>query len=339
MPSNPVSGGLSFAAGLQVNFLRTYRIRYATNDAYLSNCFQRGIPSDKRTEKYFYWTDVPTFTRWDYGKSISVGMFEGVQWSVTNVRFGKKLEWNFDDEADDQTSSMRQHSQDLSKRAAQMDERIFTQLEGNLSDTELLKTVPNAPDGAAYFAATDGNSADRFGYSGGNIKSSASGVADQQSIISDYYTAIEAFKGFQDTHGEPYWDDGDIEGGVTIRFNSDNLQVFEEAFKQVRKIRYIAGTDTTDPRTAAGESNQVQDAGRTVTLWPTQRITNNNWYLYLDAAETKSSFRQDREPVSTKIYDLGNSDKAGDEDVGGFRIKYRAGYSIALPLAAFKVAQ
>jgi hypothetical protein len=332
MPSNPVSAGLSFAAGLQVAFLKTYELRYRTNDALLTNCFQRGLPSDKRTEKYFYWTDVPRFQRWPYGEGVSTGMFDGVQWSVTNVRFGKKLEWNLDDESDDQTSSLRSHSQGLAERAAMMDERILTQLEGNLTNAELLASVPNAPDGAAAFSATDGNSANRFGYSGGNIVSGG-GVTTQQLIIIDYYKALAAFMGFQDTHGEPYWDPSTIERGVTIRFNSANIQVYEEAFKQVRKIR----TTTSPGNIGVAESNQVMDASRNVTLWPTQRLTDNDWYIYLDTAPTKAFFRQDREPISTKIYDLGNSDKAGDEDVVGFRMKFRAGYSISLPLGAFKV--
>ncbi len=333
MPSTPVIAGTSFSAGLLTAFLQTYELKKKPHRL-LPDIMQLGIQATRRQEKYFYWTSVPKFVRWGYGDSVSVSTFEGVQFSVNTVRWGKKVEWNIDDEKDDQTSSLRSHVQGLAARAAMIDERVAIQLLEAGSNLDLLENVPNAPDGAAGYSTTDGDSADRFGVTNGNSISLVNSVTNPQDALQTYFDVLEQFGQFQDTEGEPLWDEDFVSAGIVIVVPMAQLQVWMEAFKQYRQVRGItfSGTDI-----GGAQTNPVQDLGWTVEIWATSRISSGA-YFFMQNADVKAIFRQEREPISAKQYTLGNSDKAGDEDVEGVRFKFRAGYAWALPIATIKAS-
>lgn len=328
---------LSFQPSLQVWMIDLYNTVFQVGRERLARFMDLDMPSfGLRTEKIFYPLDVPTFARWDYGAPVPQGNFGAVQFSVSVLRFGLKMEYELDDVQDDTTRSLIRHvSENMAERAAQFDDRVQAQLVTGAANPELLPNgAPNASDGAAYFSATDGAGANRYGVSGGNVFSGA-GVAFQQQVMGDYFKALNSrLRLFKDTHLEPFHAEGVEEQGVGIQFAPGNGQVFSEAFRQLRRLRMDA---TVSPAVGAAESNIAMDMNRSVELWPNPRLTGNSWFLTLTGFRRKGTFKIAREPFSVRPYDLGNSDKAADLNVGGYRAKFRAAYGIGSAIQSVEV--
>lgn len=329
---NPVIAGSSFAAGLQVEFLKTYEATYKTNMARLGMVMNLDLTSDKDAEKYFYWLATPHPRIWRRGESISTKNFDGVQFSVTNYDWARKIEWHHNDLADDQTKSLEGHARQLGQNFALLKERLFFQLLLNSTDADLLPAVPNAPDGAAFFAATAGG-VDRFGLSGGNIVSGG-GVTTSDLIRTDFWAAVSALRRFQDGEGQPLHPDGVLDGRYVIIYGAANEEKFREAFKQARTVE----TNTVGSTgTAAGVSNTVMESGLKFELWPTQRITDNDWFVFAADSPTKSVFYQTREALSENVQTLENSDTARSTQIEGVQWKERGAAGLSLPIQAVKV--
>jgi Mu-like prophage major head subunit gpT len=318
-----VAAGGAFIAGLRAEALGTYRRSYQARRERLSKVMQLDIPSTLRTENYFYYQAAPYMVRWLRGETMQAKAFTGVRYSITNLRWARAIAWMNEDRADDQTGTLVDQARDLGRSAAGLDERVFFQILEAGTNTDLLPSIPNAPDGSALFLGST-----RFGVSAGNIVTkSGTGIAN---VNTDFFTVLGTMRQFQDTEGQPLIDDTDIDGAVTVIAHSGAEEVFQKAFKQTMQVASSGN---------AGVSNVLKDLARNVTLWLTGRLTGatSTWYQVLEGTPVRPVFSQMREPLQEYFADMSNSDRAKDTGEESIRFYTRKGYGIHLPYSAAKV--
>lgn len=315
-----VIAGESFAAGLRSEFLNTYRRRFETVEATLGRIMRLNIPSDKETEKYFYWEAAPHIRRWIRGQAMPGKPFKGVQFSVTNFEWATRIEWHYADRQDDQTKSLMERSRDLGRSFSLLAERVAFQLKLSSTDLDLLPSIPNAPDGAALYST-----ATRFEASGGNVVSGG-GVATSDAIRIDFFKAIGRMRDFKDGEGQPLWNSTDLDGPYVIIAGSANEKKFRDAFVQGRTLEG-----------GAALTNIILDSGIQVLLWITPRITDNDWYVFLSQSDIKPLFSQERDGITDNVETFENSDNARRLGIESIQFQARYGFGVALPYATVKI--
>lgn len=331
-PGNGQSGLLR--AGLKADFRDTYRFSYKTMLARLRSMMTIDVASDKRTEFYAYMLTAPYIRRWAQGDAIAQGGVGTVQFHVTNLRYGIRVQWYKDDAADDQIGAIEQKVREAGEQAATLDERIFYQIMQGTTDPDLLPAVPNAPDGAALYSTTHGDSTNRFQTSGGNIITGTSNPTAQD-IRGFYQQALARWASFKDTEGQPLLPPDVQDGGVVMIYGTELTQQMKEAFVQSR----TAERDTSLASGAmAAVSNVVLDSGEKVILQRSQRVSNtNDIYCFLADSKLKPIFRQTREPIKELIGNEGNSDFTRDYLAEYLQWSGRFGYGVNLPYGTIKI--
>lgn len=327
----PVNADSTLTPGLRAEFVKTYAIRRAAQDQLMAKVMNINITSKRAFEIYAYFKSAAYPSRWDRNTGIPTKAFDSVQFQVPNYRWARRIGWHHDDEQDDQTSSLFQQVQEGGTAFATLDERVFFQILQGSTDPDLLPSVPNAPDGAPLFSATDGDGLDRFGVSGGNI---LAGVVNPtaQDIRTIYHSVLARITQFLDTEGQPLLDASDIAAGMMIIYGPALTQEMREAFEQ----RVVLQTTTTPGNLAGAPSNVIIDAGDNVMLWRNPRITNKAIYFCLTSVALKPIFRQNREPVREVPATLDNSDFSRDTYQYYLQWSGRRGYGVALPYAIVK---
>ena len=336
MAGQPVLAGATFAAGILAQALGTYKQMYEVSKKRLGGCMELDYPSTRREEIYAYMTNPPVLNRWPVGENMEAGTFKGVRYTCLNHRFAQSVSWNESDAQDDTLSSLLLTARGIGANAAQLDERIFFQILNGTTDTDLLPSAtPNAPDGAALYSATDGAGGARFGVSGGNI---VTGNIDSSiQLRTAYWTAMGQFRNMQDTQGQPLHDESVIDGPKILIYGAANEQVFREAFLQ-NQVAGIADAGA-DPSSLniAGVSNLIHDSNQIPTLWSTQRIIDNDSYLFLENSPIKAIFSQLREPLREQIATMDNSDIARSTGISSVRFWLRKGVSPNLPYQSIQL--
>lgn len=323
------------ANGLRTEFADTYGgINNRMADSRLASVMDLGIGATNRQHEFAYFEAAPHMEYWRRGATVPEDAMGSVQFTVPVYEWARRVPWSKWDRKDDQTSSLFDMARMAGASAALLPERFFFDLIRGATDT--LPAVPLAPDGAAMFATTAGGAA-RFGATNGNLLTGA-GVASVSSILSNYYAALEQFMLFQDGKGQPLFRDDVVAQGVVIIHGAANTEIFETAFLQKRQG--VLGPDnTTDPVTSVQVSNIVQDASRNVMLWPTARITDNDWFVFLRNPPKKATFLLDREGVREfeALEGSNNSDHVRNTGQEYVQWERRAGAGIALPYGAIKI--
>lgn len=330
MPNQVITGS-QLVTFVKTAFWDMYQISYDAMKARLGTVMELAIPSDRRTEYYGYFESAPYPKRWAQGETISSKNFKSNSFSVTNYTWGRRVEWDKSDRLDDLTKSLMVRARDAGAHWATLEERQFFQVLLSTVDQDLLPAIPLAPDGAALFATTAGGAA-RFGVTGGNIVAT-SGVASAAAIRTDMMSVMSRFRRFQDTEGQPLWDETVLEQGVTVMFNPANLEVFNSAFLQ--RVQAQAVTTATSN---AGVTNLITDSNIPVKLWPTQRITDNTWYVALHGSQKKAIFSQSREPLQEYYATSDNSDSVRDTRTEYVQWESRGGVGVAIPYGLIQVA-
>lgn len=337
MPS-PVVAGRSFIPGLRAELLGTYRRMYEGQRDRLGRVMNLDLPSTRRTEFYFFWQSAPHMVRWAYGENMSEGGFKGVRFNITNVRWGRAISWQADDRADDQTNSLLQQARGLGESAALLDERVFFQILQGTTDGDLLTDssgttpgneetsggVPNAPDGQSLFSTTNDGSAARFGATGGNLLTGTAITAGptEATMRADYWAVREQFGLLQDTQGQPLFGSQVLEGEAVFILAADNWEIATQAFQR-----------SIIPVSSAGVSSELEAIGLTPTIWPSQRITTDDYFTGLASVPNRAVFSQSREGITEVIATMQNSDLARQSDEESIRFKVRKGYGVGEPYA------
>lgn len=339
MAQNVIAGSV-LSGFIRTEFTRTYQRMITDVNARLRNVMQFGVPSSRLQETYAYFTAPAHPQRWVRGEDIHEQPFEDVTFNVVNYDWGQRIRWHRNDREDDQTASLLQQARSVGTGFALLRERIFFQILTNSTDAALLPAVPNAPDGASFFATTAGGS-NRFGVSGGNIVT-GSGVSTAQDVRNDVYNGIERFHQFQDGEGQPLWPEALLDRGYTLIYNVANDQLVKEALVQSRTLQHIAGSTIegsagTGENVGAAVTNIIMDAGMSLTLWPTQRISDNDMFLFANGSPIKAVFEQMRRPLTESVATAENSDQSRDTKEEYVQWDERFGVGLALPYQAIQI--
>jgi len=322
----------TLTAGLRSDFADTYAKQKRTSDARLAPLMQVDVPSDQLTEYVGYFESAPHMGRWTRGKGIPSKAFASKQFTVTNKDWGHRVEWHRNDRMDDQTGTLFSMAKKAGESAATLDLRVAFQILTGAANSRLLESLPTAPDGAALFSTTDGSSAARFGATDGNLLTGG-GVATGAAIRADLWAALEQARLYQDTEGEPLFGDEEIEAGVTVIYGAANEAVFREAFVQGRTL--AAATTATSN---AAVTNTILESGLPLTLWPTQRITDNDWIVVFHGAWLKPLFSTLREPMMEEFANMeSGSDYSRESGVEYIQWHLRKGYGLNLPFGVLKI--
>ena len=325
--------------GIQTRFVDMYRSTYATVEKELSaGCMDFAPSSNGRYEIYAGFKSAPHASRWPRGAKPSRKGFDSWTMTVVNHNWEVGVDALEDDVSDDRTSSLEGRAADAGRNMARLPERIFFQIEESVTNVKLLPALPNAPDGAALFSATDGDSAARFGVSGGNIIT-GTGYATADQIQTDYASAIVRAQQFLDTEGQPYYSASVDKAGVTIVCGVHLKFVMMKAFQQqgnVVIIKNIAGTENV---AAGAQTNPYLDdkSGAPVTVMLSPYKTTNDWSVWLHAAPVKPIFQQSRQAVRQTFLNRLNNDTCFQEKKFIWHNDSRAGYGINYPIGAIKV--
>ena len=329
--------------GVRQEFVDTYTaIKNRQADSRLGNVMDLTVQATNREHDFAYLDAAPHFARWIMGESVPTSAMNSVQFKVKVYNWARRVPFSKWDRADDQTNSLFEAARMAGESAALVPERLFFQLLTN-DATDLLPAIPNAPDGVAFFSATDSASAARFGITNGNLLT-GNGVTTVSDIQADYYAALEQFGGMLDfVGGQPLHSKETIDGGVTIIHGVGNTQLFEMAFLQLRQGISLdttgVRTTATGGTTASAETNIVHDSSRNVQLWGTSRISDNDWFVILNNSPKKPTFLLDRQSAQefSALEGDNNSDSVRDTGEEYIQFESRSGGGIALPYGAIKI--
>lgn len=334
--TNSILAGNLLTAGLRADFWDTYHTETPVVEADLADVVNQNIPSDKIEEFYAYLESSPYPARWDRGAGIPTKAMRSVGFSVVNFDWARRVPWHVNDRNDDQTKSLFEMAQGAGRNWASLDERLFFQVITGAADIELLPSIPLAPDGVALYSTVAGGSA-RFGKTSGNLLTGST-VDSAQDIKTDYYQMLQQFKGFQDTEGQPLWNSRILDQGVIVYFNSDNWEVYQEAFIRARTVEVVQNVAGTENVAAAAPTNVIMASGITVKLRPTQRITDDSAYYFMIGSPKKAVFTQEREPVFETVATWENSDHTRNTQEEYIQWKSRKGVGVGVPYQTIKIS-
>jgi phage major head subunit gpT-like protein len=335
MPApSQISASEVLARGLRTEFAETYKRAITRADALLSAVMELNVPSNKLSEIYGYFESAPHLRRWERGQDIPRASMRARNYQVPNVDWAIAIDWHENDEQDDQSRSLMRRAREAGASAGILQERVFFQLLLAAVDNDLLKGIPNAPDGVSLFSATDATGANRFGVSGGNMITT-SGISSTAAIQNDFFTAVTRFGRYLDTEGQPLWPREQVEKGVVIIYNVANEFYFRQAFQQAFNAwANVGGTSGT----AASPTNVILDSGLKYRLWASPRITTNAWYTFLEGSELKAIFEQVRQPLRDNLEDMLNSDNSRRTKNRSLQWDMRSGFGINLPYQVIQIA-
>lgn len=339
MPGSTVIATPLLVNGLRSEFDNTYLATLNRQSSQMVNGLMDTINATNRYNEFGFYNASPHIRYFSYGDTIPQASFDSVSFRADAHPFGLSIEWHKYDIRDEQTASLFEMARQGGESAGLVRERILFDLQ--LGTTNMLPAVPLSADGVATYSDVDGAGNARFGITGGNIIS-GSGVTTLSSVLTNYYQALIRFGQMQDGQGQPLLSPETIAGGVVIQFGIANQMVFEQAFKQIRQGIGInaSGVPATGSVIAGfGVSNVVQDASRNVQLWPTPRITDNDWFVTLLNPPKKPFFEFLRDPLEehTALVSDNNSDRARQTGIEGIYWDMRTGGGSGLPYSTIKV--
>lgn len=320
--------------GLRNEFRDTYLLERPKEDSRLGIVMDLGLSHDNRYGNFGYLNSAPHPERWVRGQTIPTEGMGSVQFPFDIWDYGKRVRWHKHDRADEKTSSLVDMARMCGQFFGLIPERHFFELVNNSPD--LLAKIPNAPDGAAFFATTAGGS-NRFGVSSGNLLT-GNGIGTTATVLQDYYLALQQFGLFQDGKGQPLFASDIVKSGTLIIHAVADTELFETAFLQKRQG--VLGPDnTSDAVTSVQVSNIVQDASRDVQLWGTSRLATLDWYVFLKNPPKKATGYITRQALleQTSFEGDNNSDRQRDKGEESIQWEERSGSTIGLPYGAIKI--
>lgn len=325
-PSVPIASDLYRECRRE--FVGAYEATYKGLEAKLGQIVQLATPSTKLTEYYGYFQSAPMPARWPRGENIPEKGFKSKAFSATNYRFGRRVKWDEDDREDEQLGGLMPGVRATGARFALLPEMFFYEVVN--ASASLLDAIPNAPDGVDMFNATDGDSAARYGVTGGNIIT-GSGYTTTEHIITDIMAAMVRFASFQDTEGQPLYDLGEVvRNGFVISYNVAYERLFGEALKQLMTIKAITTQQWQYAPAAAAVSNLIQNYGLNIDPWPTQRLSGVDWIVALKNPPAPLSVEQVRRPLRerTALGGDNNSDSVRDRGEEYIQWDARLGWAV-----------
>lgn len=324
--SNLVSIANALTPGIDTRFISTYARTTEGIRGELSRVMDLAVPSDGAWNVYQHYKSAPHVRRWDRGQAIHTKGFSDVGWTTANLDFAEGVEAHANDLQDDRTKNLENRAGDTGRSAALLPERVFYQMITGRTDPLLLPTIPNSPDGAAIFSATDGAGNARYGVTDGNLYA-GTGVATSQAIRDDFFGAILRQRQFLDTElVYPLFGDDLAKQGYVLHFNVTLYEKFLEAFKQTRPLIVI--TQGGNNVAGATPTNVAAESGIPIYLRPTTLITDNDWFVSAIGCDIKPVYQQSRQAFEMHVQTRDNSDIGRRSKVLGWYWDGREGYGV-----------
>lgn len=306
-------------------FNRSFDLRFRERSPIIAKSFLE-VQSDLQIETHGGFQSVAVPRRWVRGQPRHRTALSEFFVTVQNYSWDLWIDWHEEDEEDDQTHKLVARAQDGARRFTQLDERILVQNITAATDAALLPSLPNAYDGLGAISTST-----RFGVSGGN-QLTGSGIGSAAAVRSDFLSALGSkFAQFQDTESQPYWTPEDLKfNNFAVVFNASNIQVFNDAFMTSLLPANPLGSAPVDNTWLRDNAPQ---------LMPTQRITDNSFYIMLIGADGVKPFvKQIRRDLRQLDQNMNNSDEARDTKEKGVGWDARYGYGLWEMRCLVKVA-
>lgn len=341
MPQALVLAGDALARGVRNEFLEVYENQYKVMTDRLSGIADLSVPSDKLEELYVHFDSAPYPVRVTPGQTGKTDNFRSYSYAVRNHEFQSAVEWYWTDEEDDQTGGgIIRRAQSAGGNFGSLDERITFQVMTGTTDATLLPSIPTAPDGAALYSATTGGGANRFGVSGGNIFS-GNGVANASVIASDVYSAILRMGAFKDTKNQPLLNPTSLQT-FTIVYNIANDTEVRKAFEQNLIFQTISSTGVSGATSgvvgAAAPTNFLRDfSNLRFNLYPSQRVTGDDIYVFCSDVNVRPIFVQQRSQLVSFFYDMTKDSGMGIKRTKRMDFLCRKGAGVTEPYATVKI--
>lgn len=282
MAANPAIQGDALARGLSDIFANTWDRQAALSREQMSPIMDFDIPTEHYEELFGYNETPPYPRRRDWGEPDHFGKYQVQTYTAVHHSWVSGVQWKDHHRKFNQLRSLENDAARAGKNYATLDERIFFQILTAGTDDDLLPFIPNAPDGAALFSATDGDGNNRFGVANGNAISPASGVGNADAVRNDFFDGVEQILSYQDPQGQPTVMFEEVQSkGFTVICANTNLHVFHKAFFQNPSI------DVSGSSADVAVENSVKTVGFPINLISSPRITGNRFFVFVNGMEVK----------------------------------------------------
>lgn len=227
------------------------------------------IDSNQESETYDFLSDVPAMKEHVTGEPRPKTTLKNYEFTVRNKRFSAALEFSEDDIRRDKTAQILLRARSLGTRAAQLPQKILSQL---------INTNGNAYDGVSFFHATNhknlnGDTIDNAIQVAASTATKPTNSEMETALLS----AVEKILGWKDDAGEP-------RNEFAQAFDVMVPTVLWKQLQAVLKNDYIA----------AGTSNSVKASGFTFRPLMNPRLTSSVYmYVFRTDSDVKSFVWQD----------------------------------------------
>ena len=327
-----VMSGPTLALGLRSDYDNTWDRMVINAADTFRGVVQTGVPSSNLIEKWGYGEPPKTFDRVNWGEQPASKAYRYRTFDTVNFRWMSDVSWLRRDRELGNLGDIRGDAERAANRAAQRFERIlYQQLQGTV-DPKLLPLILSAPDGAAWFSATDGSGAARFGATGGNIVTGQD-ITTGPGLRSAVFRAVERMLTFLDPEGEPAIEDEETKV-LTVLIPRESTEVAAEAFAQtVNAQGLVTGTSN------AGVSNVFMDAGYEIRVIGSTRLTVATT-MFVFAGQPDGPvplFFHDALGLESDFYDRSNSIEHKKRGIEEIVLEMWSGTGLNLPLTSLKV--
>lgn len=285
----------------------------------------RFLPNSNIRNAQWVWKEsVPFPSRWDYGKPRQYKLFKDRYISVGKYNFELSIPWSRFDEEDDQLDDLKPHVEAAVKRYAQLPDVMLS--EYFIGTASLNPAILNAYDGVGLFSTVDGDGANRFGVSSGNI------LSGYPLTVADVVHGVMAaqrqwMKMLDPTALKPIFTPDDVSlKNITVIGPPEANEVFLKAAES----EYLR----TDPTNTVSESNVLKGTF----AWETNPYLTDasDWYAVLKHPYWKPFVYREPSKVESIIADLNNSDRARETGEYSLQTLIRTALAVWMPLTIIK---
>lgn len=285
-------------------------------------------PSNVRNGKYA-WKNPPGGVEiWDQARGRIRTVIDDVQSDVSFVPYQMVIDVNLRDLRHDQLGDTRTHIETCVNRFGQLLQILTSEYLNGAAVKNI--TLKKAFDGADIYSATDGNGANRFSVSGGNIESGFSRTVE--GFTQKLYAVQSRFLAFKAPGtSEIIYDQNDVDFG---KFFVVVPRTMNEIVHRVANVEYLR----SDTSNNVSEGNFFATKGK-FDYWVNNLLTDeNSFFVFLKNPSWKPFVYRQESDVRTIWADMQNSDIARNNNVGGFYCDQEVGVGVGANWSTIKVA-
>lgn len=314
----------SLQAGVLQELKDTWRQKMPTFEDQVKEMVRMMPYTNLRTSTYPFKEALPFPRPWGYTGKRAYQIFRDRQIQIYNFPYELTVPWSKFDEEDDQLSDMKQHVQSAVKRYGQLPHVLLSEYFNGTANYN--PAIVTCYDGVSLFSATDGDGAQRFNATGGNILTGSQPTL--AGVLHDLARAQQRWLAFRDPAGQPLFDAEDAAfDKMVVHVPTSYNEIMWKASK-AENIRSDTGSITAETNTFKG----------TFTYKINSRLTDTtDYYIQLSHEYYKPFCYRSPKGVETVIADIQNSDRARESNEYALYSHIRTGLSPWIPFVFIKV--